>query len=219
EKLSNIARDMDVLVTLRIRPGQFQIEHQVIAEIHGDADLDEQRRDEIGDCIVSAGLRTPTQDNDFLADELVEIALRALSPGINDPITAVIAMEWLGAAFSLMASTDEPCSYRGTEDGDFRLYVPDRPIGVYLEQTFGRIRQFAAKNVRAAEGQLRSLALAAVASTDNEDAMALLNVEAKRLVDQAMLSLKGPDLQSLQAVAEQFDRALAARPIAMDEFA
>ena len=52
--------------------------------------------------------RTALQDLRFLLDELVEIAARALSPGVNDPFTAVTCLDWLGAALSDLSPAFAP---------------------------------------------------------------------------------------------------------------
>ena len=57
----------------------------------------------IGECndVVTIGRqRTAQQDLRFAIDELVEIASRALSPGVNDPFTAIACIDWLGAALT-----------------------------------------------------------------------------------------------------------------------
>jgi uncharacterized membrane protein len=41
--------------------------------------------------------RTPSQDAEFAIHQMVEIAARALSPGINDPYTAITCIDKLTA--------------------------------------------------------------------------------------------------------------------------
>ncbi|MBV7255930.1 DUF2254 domain-containing protein [Pacificimonas sp. WHA3] len=220
-KLCEAAARVGALVTLRIRPGVFQVPGQVIADIHfGDgkgAQLSDEALGELRSAFAIAKLRTPSQDNEFLADELTEIALRALSPGINDPFTAIACMEWLAAALGEVARTDDPVPYRRHEDGDFRLYAEPIDFAAYLQGTLSRIRQVSAANVRAAEGHMRSLALAAVGAAENKEAMRLIRDEARALVAQAELALAGPDLAAVHDAAERFEAALASTPPALDK--
>ncbi len=217
EQLAKTAQKADVLIELHIRPGQFQVPGQVVAAIYG-GDPGDTCRAEFGKAFAIAKLRTPSQDNEFLADELTEIAMRALSPGINDPYTAIACMEWLGAALSRMAETDDPLPFRRAEHGDFRLYAEPYGFAEYLQGTLGRIRQVSAVNVRAAEGHLQALASAAVGAQGNEAAMAALRSEAAALVDQAEIALAGPDLEAVRRAADLLRQALESCPPALDKF-
>jgi uncharacterized membrane protein len=60
--------------------------------------------------------RTATQDVEFVVDQLVDVAVRALSPGINDPATAQVAVERLGAALCQLAGRDLPSAAGVTRD-------------------------------------------------------------------------------------------------------
>ncbi|MGJ3627243.1 DUF2254 family protein [Sphingomonas sp. MMS24-JH45] len=61
---------------------------------------------------LRSGRGAALQDLRFLIDELVEIAARALSPGVNDPFTANSCLDWLGAAMSDLARRDLPSRLR-----------------------------------------------------------------------------------------------------------
>uniref|UniRef100_UPI003516B28E DUF2254 domain-containing protein n=1 Tax=Alteriqipengyuania sp. TaxID=2800692 RepID=UPI003516B28E len=91
--------------------------------------------DDVRDCLALGEARTPTQDLHFMIDELVEIGLRALSPGINDPFTAISALHWIGAATAELGQRtltspvetedDDDCPLRPLAD-DFKHYVTRR---------------------------------------------------------------------------------------------
>ncbi|MBK6929297.1 MAG: DUF2254 domain-containing protein [Comamonadaceae bacterium] len=51
---------------------------------------------QLNDAFVLGNQRTATQDVEFSFHQLVEIAMRALSPGINDPFTAIACVDRLG---------------------------------------------------------------------------------------------------------------------------
>lgn len=105
EGLERIARDLDARFALAIHAGDFV--HPAIPLVTvADCAVDEASADRIAGCFSLGGERAPSQDLEFLIDELVEIALRALSPGINDPFTAITAMHWLGAATAEIARRD-----------------------------------------------------------------------------------------------------------------
>ncbi|MEM8827485.1 MAG: DUF2254 domain-containing protein, partial [Pseudomonadota bacterium] len=217
EIMAKVAARCGTIVSLRIAPGVFQTVGQPVADLHG-GEVDDDDEEALLDTIATAKLRTPSQDIEFLANELTEIAMRALSPGINDPYTAIACMEWLGAALAEIARADDPSPYRCTEDGDFRLYAKPLSLEAYLTETLGRIRQVSARNVRAAEGHLRSLAMVALGAGDQPDAMAAVRAEARALVALAEIALSGPDLDAVRGTARRFDAALAAEPPALDKF-
>ena len=85
--------------------------------------------------------RTLEQDVEFAISQLVEIAVRALSPGINDPITAITCIDWLGAILCQLADRKMPSSHR--YDGEDRLRVICKPFSFegMVDAAFNMIRQ------------------------------------------------------------------------------
>ena len=97
----------------------------------------------IENCFNLGASRTPEQDPQFLIDELVEIGLRALSPGINDPFTAITALHWLGAATAELGARDLVKMDRNDDgDGDLAEIVFPLPddFAHYLRRGFGAMR-------------------------------------------------------------------------------
>lgn len=87
--------------------------------------------------------RTPLQDVEFAARQLVEIALRALSPSINDPFTAIAVIDRLGAAIALLpVDADAPGRVRD-RDGRVRLVYPRVDFEGLVDTAFNQIRQAA----------------------------------------------------------------------------
>ena len=69
--------------------------------------------------------RTPKQDFEFPIQQLVEIAVRSLSPGINDPNTATSCIQWLSAALAELARRGSPSSQPVDEAGRVRLVLAE----------------------------------------------------------------------------------------------
>jgi len=65
--------------------------------------------------------RTPEQDLQFSTRRVVEIAQRALSPGINDPTTALYCIDRLGETLGRLAERDIPSPLRFDESGGLRV--------------------------------------------------------------------------------------------------
>jgi uncharacterized membrane protein len=90
---------------------------------------------------VTGPHRTLTQDPVFAIDQLVEIAIRALSPAVNDTFTALTCIDWLSAGLSKISGRVlEEGVYRG-RSGKIRLIESDPSYGRMVNRAFDKIRQ------------------------------------------------------------------------------
>ena len=195
EDLAAIARDANCTLSLRIRTGDFVHRDLPLLDVKG-CDP-EEIEDKVRACFTLGATRTPEQDPQFLIDELVEIGLRALSPGINDPFTAITALHWLGAATAEIGRRDlrkqvckddaETCPVIPKPD-DFRHYA---------DRGFGTIRGGVATSPSAAEVMMETIENAAL-PVQHSPRVKVLRDEADLLMAQARLSLKGPDLEIVE---------------------
>ncbi|MFC7543288.1 DUF2254 domain-containing protein [Siccirubricoccus deserti] len=100
--LANWAEETGAVVVLLVRPGDYLFPEAAVAEL-----IQGRGSEEAGRAIRAAfslgSRQAATQDLEFAVRQLVEIALRALSPGINDPFTAVAVVDRLGAALCEIA--------------------------------------------------------------------------------------------------------------------
>ncbi|MFG1623216.1 DUF2254 family protein [Kribbella sp. NPDC049227] len=134
------ARDQTVVIPHTI--GDFVIAGSVLMEVHGAApgetDLRRLAR------MVSLGReRTIDQDPAFALRILVDIAIRALSPAVNDPTTATQVLNHMGALLLGIGASDR--AFRGTAldtDGRVRLVLRTRGWEEYLELGVTEIRQY-----------------------------------------------------------------------------
>ena len=203
EELAKIARDCGCTFSLRVRTGDFVHRDVPFMDIEGcEPECIEER---VRDCFTLGSTRTPEQDPQFLIDELVEIGLRALSPGINDPFTAITALHWLGAATAEIGRRDLRKDICGEDMDDCPVIpVPD-DFDHYVKRGFGAIRSAVASSPIAAEVMLDTLANTAVPIKD-ERRQSLLKREAEKLAEQARLILVGPDLERFDDHIVQFNR-------------
>ncbi|EAT07405.1 DUF2254 domain-containing protein [Sphingobium sp. 10 DY56-G10] len=195
--LDRIARDTECRIELRLRPGDFVHPDVVLLAVVG-AEPDDAMADRLRGCFSLGAMRSPSQDIEFLIDELVEIALRALSPGINDPFTAVTALHWLGAATAQIGARD----LRGGPDrGDYdwnRIVPMNDDFDHFVRRGFGGIRAAAATSPIAAMQFLDCL-LGAGSTLSLTGRRARLREEGALLMAQAQLDLAGPSLDELEA--------------------
>ncbi len=96
------ARATDALLVLRFRPGQFVLRGEPLAAIVP-ADNAGAFKAVISRAIHIGSHRTLTQDSEFGIAQVVEIAIRALSPAVNDTFTGVACVDWLADALLTLA--------------------------------------------------------------------------------------------------------------------
>lgn len=140
-------REHDGVARVSFRPGHFVIEGVELARVWISA-ADPARTETIEEAVREAFLiddrRTPLQDLEFSLHQLVEIAARALSPGINDPFTAATCVDWLTSGLCRLAARPPPGAGRRDEDGVLRIIRRPFSFTGALDAAFDPIRQNAA---------------------------------------------------------------------------
>jgi uncharacterized membrane protein len=208
ERLHAVAKENGGSIQLAIRSGDFVHPSVVIARWCPD---DEQSQedppvDKIRDCFALGSARTPYQDLQFLIDELVEIGLRALSPGINDPFTAITAIHWLGAATARIGERDLVMRIGDVATPERDLVVPvNDDYSHFLARGFGAIRSGVATNRIAALVMLDTL-IDAGTTLDDETRRTQLKRQGDLLLEQARVHLSGPELHEVEARHAGFAR-------------
>ena len=135
------ARAADALVGLTFRAGDFITETGRGIGIHPRERASPELARTIAEAISVGVHRTPVQDLEFSIRHLVEIAVRALSPGINDPYTAVAVIHRLTASLSRRMEKAVPQGVFRDEDGAVRVVCPRPTYATLLSASFDQIRQ------------------------------------------------------------------------------
>lgn len=140
EKLQNLAAEMDVTIHVDALPGDFVHETHPILRYSGRASLDTEESSRLRACWVVGDRRTFDQDPRFGMTVLGEIASKALSPGINDPGTAI---DVISTAVRLLTKWVRESGAHEARPGS-RLRV--RPLAAkdLVEDVFAPIAQFGA---------------------------------------------------------------------------
>jgi uncharacterized membrane protein len=139
--LLRTAAARDLLIRVERRPGDFVIEGAPLLAIWPPERLSDELAAAVREPIVVGRTRTPTQDIDFAVSALVEIALRALSPGINDPQTALACIDRLAEALAEIMRLPEPPSLVQDDDGVLRLMVTPASFEAVAHAAFNPIRE------------------------------------------------------------------------------
>ncbi len=187
-QLMKIAHAADLIVRLDCRPGDFIHRGRVFAHAWPASRADDKAIAAIADAFAVGTRRTPMQDTRFLIDELVEVGTRALSPGVNDPFTAIACLDWLGAGLSQLARRTIPSPLRSDQDGALRVIALPLGFEDFLDLAFGQFRQYLASDRNAAVHALRTIARIGADCADPAR-RASLRIEARALAVLARESL------------------------------
>ncbi|HEV7255878.1 MAG TPA: DUF2254 domain-containing protein [Mesorhizobium sp.] len=136
EGMTMWAEQNGCVLGLKFTAGDFVVEgdHRVL--VHPPPGDHTKARADLDKFIVSGNERTPIQDLEFAIRHLVEIALRALSPGINDPFTAKTVIDRLRGALSRLMGRRLPSAVVTDKAGHVRLIRPATSHGRVLDAAF-----------------------------------------------------------------------------------
>jgi len=142
DALLRLAHERDLVVRLTRRPGHFVVQGNPLALVWPGDRVDDELRKLVNDVFALSPHRTPFQDVEFALDQLVEIAVRALSPGINDPFTAMSCIDRLGEALCRLCQRSVPSPYRYDEEKRLRVITYPLTFGSIADSAFNQIRQY-----------------------------------------------------------------------------
>jgi uncharacterized membrane protein len=141
EGLLPLARRHDLVIRVKYRPGDFVFERTPLAVVTGTGELDRDIEQQVRRAFVLGKYRSLEQDVEFPIQQLVDMALRALSPSLNDPYTAINCIDRLGAAICHLNARQSPARYRYDEQGSLRLVLDVPTYEGILDAAFNQIRQ------------------------------------------------------------------------------
>lgn len=98
--LQKLARDHDLFLWIDRGAGAFVSEVTPVVSIWSDGDIEEDVEQAMRECFALGAVPTEPQNLLFFVEQLVEMMARALSPGVNDPYTAINALNWLYVGLS-----------------------------------------------------------------------------------------------------------------------
>ena len=191
ERLFQLAKDRDVVMSIEQRPGKFCIKGDDLVKVWPCNQPGDEFVAEICESFYFGPRRTLTQDIEFAIDQLVEIAVRALSPGVNDPFTAINCVDRLGAALCTLTERAIPSRYRYDDQSKLRIVTDASTIPGIVNATFDQIRQ-AARTDTAVTIRLLESIVAVARHTHDADFHAALRRQAEAVHRGSQESLKDP---------------------------
>lgn len=142
-----LAKKQDLLIQFLYRPGEFIVEGETIGKVWPPGRVTEAIIKDLQQSFLLGSQRTEEQDIEFAIHQLVEVALRALSPGINDPFTAISCIDRLGDALTLLSGRILPSCRRYDEEHVLRVITYPLTIDGIFDAAFNQLRQYGCTSV------------------------------------------------------------------------
>ena len=207
EDLVREAKQADVVVTIPHHAGQFVSKGTTIAEVFGNGTADEEFDQKVNEAFTIGSDRTARRDVEFYIDQLVEIAVRALSPGINDPFTAMACIDQLGASLRQLAERKLPPPNHRDEDGNVRVHAKSQTFDGAVSAAFNPIRQYGQTSAPVSMRLMETIAVLAEYAPSAEHRETLLRHA--RMIQQAATS-QMQEQADIAALEERFDSVIEA---------
>lgn len=161
EELVKIAESTDTVLLLLYRPGHFITTGLPLARVWPPENAPAVAK-ALHKAHVPGAHRTLTQDPVFPIDQLVEIAIRALSPAVNDTFTALTCIDWLVDGLCKISQRDLPEGVHRDGRGKVRLLEVSPSYERAVNRAFDKIRQASRAMPAVAIRQMDGLAKVAV---------------------------------------------------------
>jgi len=141
-----LAHEKDLVIRLLRRPGQFLQPDAALALVWPADRVDEELDRLIRRTFLVGNGRTPTQDVVYAINQLVEMAVRAMSPAINDPFTAMTCLDYIGVGLAQFARQGERSRYYYDRDARVRLILEPVTFAELLSAAFDMLRHCSSDN-------------------------------------------------------------------------
>ncbi len=164
--LVKLASENNLVLRFRVRPGDFVAKGSVLLDAVGRERLDSLEI-EIQRAFVLGTERTMTQDLEFGLYQLTEVAIRALSPGINDPHTALTAVDRIGEVLAAVAARPFPSPVFRDEQGYPRVIEKPFTFEGMVRTSFDELRQYGASSAAVVIRMIEALTLIASRTRDS----------------------------------------------------
>jgi uncharacterized membrane protein len=197
----------DLIVDLRVRPGSFVEPGTVVAVIWPVERVTDRTARTIERRLLLGRQRTEFQDVEFAIQQIVQIAVRALSPAINDPFTAYACLDRLGVALGALARRSWPSRYRVDAAGRLRIIADAPTFDVLLSQAVSEIRHAGRGNLTVTVRLLETLEAVAGEATRPADQDAIRR-QAERVAEHSKAALAEP--WERKVIEDRLQRCLAA---------
>jgi uncharacterized membrane protein len=201
------AKKADVVIEVVPCVGDFVADHDPLFRLRGNGAMKiDQRR--LRSQVAFGRERTIEQDSTFAFRVIVDIAIKALSPAINDPTTAVIALDQLQRLLRAVGDRELHNERILDRDGQLRVLFRTPNWTDFVQLTFSEIRHYGANNLQVArrmramiENVLQSLPEPRIGALRHEQQLLDRTVENVYVFREDVALARIPDSQGLGGAA------------------
>jgi uncharacterized membrane protein len=204
-RLLEIASEDDLFVNLPYRPGDFIVAGSTLLTVRSREALDEGHAGRLVRALIVGPQRTPEQDPEFAVHQLVEVAVRALSPGINDPYTAMSCVDRLSSALCFLCGREFPSPHHYDEESILRVVSKPETFTGIINAAFDQIRQYGRDSVAVTIRLLEALETVAGQARTREQRDAVLR-QADMILQGSIEALHGG--HDVEDVRERYQAVL-----------
>ncbi|MDQ2753291.1 MAG: DUF2254 domain-containing protein [Bacteroidota bacterium] len=172
EELLRLAVKHNLVISIEKNPGDFIVEQSTLIFTWPETDTDSILKP-VNAAFIIGVQRTLVQDITFGINELAEVAIRALSPAINDPFTAMTCLDWIGSALcSVCRKTfDEAEIY--DDKGNLRIVRTVITFADLTNAAFNQIREYGNTSTAVTLRLMNTLKVVAPCTVTDEQRKAL----------------------------------------------
>jgi uncharacterized membrane protein len=182
------ARAHETTLDVVVGPGDFVSRGEAVAFARGNPAERARLADQVREAIHFDSQRSISQDPAYGFRQLVDIAVRALSPGVNDPTTACNCVDYLGGFLAHLADLEWPDVELRDDDGAVRVIAPRGTFTGYVDLACSEIRHYGRADLATTVRLLEALRRAADATT-RSDRRAALRRAAEAILEGAERSI------------------------------
>lgn len=206
------ARAHETALDVVVGPGDFVSRGDAVAFARGNPAERARLADQVREAFHFDSQRSISQDPAYGFRQLVDIAVRALSPGVNDPTTACNCVDYLGGFLAHLADLEWPDVELRDDDGAVRVIAPPGTFAGYVDLACSEIRHYGRADLATTVRLLEALRRAAEAS-DRPDRRAALRRAGEAILEGAGRSILSTiDREQIEESAERLARAIGDDP-------
>lgn len=210
DHLKQLAVENKLVIRIEHKIGSFVADSTPLASVSDDEKASTALTQSIHSAFIFNRYRDLDQDVSFGIRQLVDIALKALSPGINDTTTAVMCLNYLTSIMVQLATKNYNSSYH-FEENELKLITKDHNFKTFLDESFDQIRENAKENTAIILSIIHALHLI-IGQTTDLNRLKALHEQLSWLEEMAKYSLKLPhDFQEVNQAFALVNQDLVSR--------
>lgn len=205
ERLVSLAVEFHVKLHVFRRVGQFVPSATPLLMVYKGERLSPEKKAELRGAFDMGPSRTLQQDVEFGVLQIVDIALKAISPAVNDPTTGITCVDQLSRILIRFASREDPAPVLYDPPGVVRVSISWIAFEQLLTSAFEQIRMYSSSDIAVSLRILRALNDIAYTTTETSFRRALSEM-GRRVVDGCSVNLAPAELAPMYARFEALEK-------------